>query len=196
MPTATRRGDLQVGGGFVADFPDYTEHKFYGYDIYADLDFSEHFGVEGEFRQANDHTIAADGTHVPQYQRNLEGGLRYHRTYGRLLPYAKFMAGVARMEYPPAPPPAPDTQPQALINYGFIAPGGGIDYQLTTHISVRADLEYQMWFAEPDQRLGYDSSAGTGGLPHGLTPIIYTGGVAWRFGSGQYVPRGDRRGIH
>jgi hypothetical protein len=197
MPTATRRGDLQIGGGFVADFPDYTEHKFYGYNIYGDLDFTEHFGIEGEFRQANDHTpIPGGGGNVPQYQRNIERGLRYHRTYGRIVPYAKFMTGLARMEYPPAPPPASQTTPLAYINYGFIAPGGGIDYILTTHITIRADLEYQMWFAEPDQRLGFDYFVGTGGLPNGLTPIVYTGGVAWRFGSGQYVPHGDRRGIH
>lgn len=195
-PTATRRGDLQVGGGFSYDFPDYSEHKFYGYSIYADLDFTEHFGVEGEFRQDNDHTVDASGHTVPQYQRNLDAGLRYHRVYGRFQPYAKFMAGLARMEYPPAPPPASQTTPLALINYGFIAPGGGVDYVISPHISLRADMEFQMWFKEPDPRLGYDYFAGTGGLPNGLTPIVYTGGIAWRFGSGQYVPHGDRRGIH
>lgn len=197
MATATRRGDLQVGAGFVADYPDYTEHKFFGYDIYADLDFTEHFGVEAEFRQANDHTPDPylNGGNTPQYQRNIEGGLRYHRTYGRFQPYGKFMAGLARMEYPPAPNGA-GTTPQAFINYGFIAPGGGVDYALSPHIILRADMEFQMWFKSPDPRLGYDNFAGTGGIPNGLTPIVYTGGIAWRFGSGQYVPHGDRRGIH
>lgn len=193
MPTATRRGDLQIGGGFVYDFPDYTPDKFYGYAIYADLDFTEHFGIEGEFRQANDHTVASNGVTIPQYQRNIEGGLRYHRNYHNFQPYAKFMAGLARMEYPPVPG---GTTAQALINYGFIAPGGGLDYRVSPHITVRADMEYQMWFRAPDPRLGYDNFAGTGGLPNGLTPIVYTGGIAWRFGSGQYVPHGDRRGIH
>ena len=197
MATATRRGDLQVGAGFVADYPDYTEHKFFGYDIYADLDFTEHFGVEAEFRQANDHTPDPylNGANTPQYQRNIEGGLRYHRTYGRFQPYGKFMAGLARMEYPPAPAGV-GTTPQAFINYGFIAPGGGVDYALSPHIILRADMEYQMWFKSPDPRLGYDYFAGTGGIPNGLSPIVYTGGIAWRFGSGQYVPHGDRRGIH
>ena len=192
-PTATRRGDLQIGGGFEYDFPDYTPDKFYGYNIYGDLDFLEHWGVEGEFRQANDHTVAPNGVTIPQYQRNIEGGARYHRTYVRLVPYAKIMAGLARMEYPPVPG---SKTPEAFINYGFVAPGGGIDYVVTPHITIRADMEFQMWFAEPDQRLGFDYFAGTGGLPHGLTPIVYTGGIAWRFGSGQYVPHGDRRGIH
>lgn len=197
MPTATRRGDLQVGGGFVADYPDYTQHKFFGYGLYADLDFTEHFGVEAEFRQANDTTQEPNGGGtVPQYQRNIAGGLRYHRTYGRFQPYAKFMAGLGRMEYPPPPPPAAQNMPQAYINYGFIAPGGGVDFALTPHIILRGDMEYQMWFKAPDPRLGYDNFAGTGGLPNGLTPIVYTGGIAWRFGTGQYVPHGDRKGIH
>lgn len=196
-PTATRTGDLQIGGAFVADFPDYTRHKFYGYGAYVDLDFSEHFGVEGEFRQAKDTTIDAyNGKTVPQYQRSFEGGLRYHRNYGRLVPYAKAMYGYANMEYPPYPPPADQTIPEAIVGYNFVAAGTGIDYRLIGHITVRADFEYQFWFASPNAHLGFDYNAGTGGLPNGLTPILYTGGVAWRFGSDHYSPRGGRRGLY
>ncbi len=198
-PTATRTGDLQIGGGFVADFPDYTRHKFYGYGIWADLDFTEHFGIEGEFRQAHDTTIDAfNQKTVPQYQRNIEGGLRYHRVYreGKMKPYAKVLYGYGVMEYPPYPPPADQTIPIGIIGYNFVAAGAGIDYRLSTHLVARADLEYQKWFAVPDAKLGYDYNAGTGGLPNGLTPIVYTGGIAWRFGADSYVPHGDRRGIH
>jgi opacity protein-like surface antigen len=196
-PTATRTGDLQIGGAFVANFPDYTRHKFYGYGFYADLDFSEHFGIEGEYRQANDTTTRiGGGGPVPQFQRNIEGGIRYHRTYGNFQPYVKAMYGYGVMEYPPYPPPASQAISEATIGYNFGAAGGGIDYRVSPHITVRADLEYQRWFATPNANLGFDYNAGTGGLPNGLTPIVYTGGIAWRFGSGNYVPHGDRRGIH
>jgi hypothetical protein len=198
--TATRTGDLQVGGGFVADYPDYTEHKFFGYAVYADLDFSEHFGVEGEFRQAHDTTEAiGGGGDVPQYQRNIEGGLRYHRSYRNdtFKPYAKIMYGYGVMEFPPYPLPASQLTPNGTAGYQFIAPGGGIDYVLagiSPHLVLRGDLEYQMWFAREDPGLGYDVNAGgKGGLPNGLTPIVYTGGIAWRFGTGQYIPHGNRR---
>ncbi len=196
-PTATRTGDLQVGGAFVADFPDYTRHKFYGYGFYADLDIGEHFGIEGEFRQANDTTINPNiNKVVPQFQRNIEGGLRYHRNYGRISPYAKVMYGYGVEEYPPYPAPASPTVPAATIGYNFLGIGTGIDYSFSTHITLRADFEYQSWFASSNPLLPIDPNVGKGGLPNGLTPIIYTGGVAWRFGAGNYVPHGDRRGIH
>jgi hypothetical protein len=196
--TATRTGDLQVGAGFVADYPDYTEHKFFGYAIYADLDFSEHFGIEGEFRQAHDTTpIIGGGPDTPEYQRNIEGGLRYHRTYGSreaIKPYAKIMYGYGVMQYPPYAPPASQTIPNGSAGYQFVAPGGGLDYVISPHLVLRGDLEYQMWFSRTDAGLGYDINAGgRGGLPNGLTPIVYTGGIAWRFGSGQYIPHGNRR---
>jgi hypothetical protein len=196
-PTATRTGDLQIGGAFIADFPDYTRHKFYGYGFYADLDFSEHWGVEGVYRQAHDTTQRiGGGGNVPQFQRNIEGGIRYHRTYNRLMPYAKIMYGYGVMQYPPDPPPASQATSIGQAGYDFVAAGGGIDYRFSPHITLRAELEYQDWFKLADPRLGFDYYAGTGGIPNGLSPIVYTGGIAWRFGSGQYVPHGDRRGIH
>jgi hypothetical protein len=195
--TASRTGDLQIGGAFAYNYPDYTTHKFWGYNIYGDLDFGEHFGVEGEFRQTNDHTerIGGGGT-VPQYQRNIEGGLRYHRDYGRFYPFAKFMYGYGGIEYPPYPPPASQAISAGTGSYNFVAPGGGFDFRVASHVTVRLDMEYQIWFAHSDNGLGYDiNQSGQGGIPAGLTPIIYEGGVAYRFGSGVYKPHGGRNGM-
>jgi hypothetical protein len=192
--TATRTGDLQIGGGFVADYPDYTEHKFFGYAIYADLDFSEHFGIEGEFRKAHDTTKTTGGGNVPQSQRTIDGGLRYHRTYGKLIPYVKAMYGYGVMQYPPYLPPASQSVSNGSAGYQFVAGGGGVDYVLFPHILLRGEMEYQRWFARVDNGLGYDINAGgQGGLPNGLTPILFTGGITYRFGSGQYIPHGNRR---
>jgi opacity protein-like surface antigen len=191
-PSAARSSELQVGGAFVADYPDYTRHKFYGYGFYADLDFGAHFGVEAEFHQANDRTVNPNTNKVvPQYQRTVEGGLRYHRTYGRLQPYAKAMYGYGVMEYPPYPLPADPTVSAATIGYNFFGLGTGLDYAVSTHISIRTDFEYQIWFPSSNPLLPIDSLVGKGGLPNGLTPILYTGGIAWRFGSGNYIPSGS-----
>jgi hypothetical protein len=192
--TASRTGDLQIGGAFSYNYPDYTTHKFYGYNVYADLDIGEHFGIEGEFRQTNDHTERQDGKGtVPQYQRNIEGGLRYHRDYGRFYPFAKFMYGYGGIEFPPYPPPADQGISAGTGNYSFIAPGGGFDYRVAPHITIRAAMEYQLWFSKTDIGLGYDpNQGGKGGIPVGLTPIIYEGGIAYRFGSGVYKPSARR----
>jgi len=194
MPTATRHGDLQVGGGFAANFPDYTPDKFYGYTIYADLDFTEHLGIEGEFRQTSDTTerIGGGGT-IPQYQRNFEVGLRYFRHYGRFVPYAKVLYGRGVLEYPPYPYPANQAIPAAIESYNFLGMGTGTDLIITQHIRARFDFEYQKWPAAASNLLPIDPYVGKGGLPQGLTPILYTGGIAWRFGSDHYVPRGSQR---
>jgi hypothetical protein len=183
--TATRVLDLQVGGLFVSDFPDYTRHKFYGYGVYADLDFTNHLGFEGEFRQANDTTqgqyqvFGQPNSTVIQHQRTYDGGLRYFRHYGRLAPYAKVMFGFASEEYPPFSPPAPQNVSAGTYGYHFLGLGTGTDIEITQHINARVDFETQQWFAATNS----PSPNNIGGLPRGLTPFLYSGGVAWRFGN-------------
>ena len=178
-PTATRTGDLQIGGGFVADFPDYTKHKFYGYGFYGDFDFIDHLGVEGEFRSATDSII-------PQSQKTYEVGPRYFRRYGRFIPYAKALVGHGSEGYPPF---SGSTTSAGSAGYNFFGLGTGVDIPLTYHMIVRTDFEYQRWFASTTPGALND----IGGLPRGLTPILYTGGVAWRFGSSDPIPRGRHR---
>ena len=183
--TATRVLDLQVGGMFVSDFPDYTRHKLYGYGVYADLDFTNHLGFEGEYRQASDTTngqytpIGQPNSTVLQHQRTYEGGLRYFRHISRFAPYAKVMFGVASMEYPPLPPPAPQNVSAGTFGYHFLGLGTGTDLEITQHINARFDFEAQEWFAAANSP-GVNN---IGGLPRGLTPFIYSGGIAWRFGN-------------
>jgi len=178
LPTATGPGYLKIGGGFAADFPDYTRHKFYGYGFYGTYDFTQHLGVEGEFHYTRD-------TIVPQYQRTFAVGGRYYRTYGRFMPYGKALFGFATMEFPPLPT-QPLTVAAGTATDHYVAYGAGVDIPLTWHIIARADLEYQHWFVTSNGA-AYNN---IGGLPRGLTPILYTGGVAWRFGSSDPKPRG------
>ncbi len=179
LPTATRMGDLKIGGGFVADFPDYTRHKFYGYGFYGDFDFTDHLGIEAEYRSASDSIL-------PQYQRSYEVGPRYFRHYGRFVPYAKALIGHGSEEYPPF---SGSTVSAGTGGYTFVGVGAGVDIPVTFHIIVRSDFEYQRWFSSTSPG-AYNN---INGLPRGLTPVLYTGGVAWRFGSDNLTPRGRHR---
>jgi hypothetical protein len=184
--TATRILDLQVGGLFVSDFPDYTRHKFYGYGFWGDLDFTNHLGFEFEFRQANDTTlgqyqgVGQPNSTVIQHQRTFDGGLRYFRHYGkRLQPYAKVVFGSASEEFPALPSASPAERlcgnlllslPRSRHRPGCCGHGA---YQR------RFDFEAQQWFAA----INSPSPNNIGDLPRGLTPFIYSGGVSWRFGN-------------
>lgn len=156
-PTQHQPGDLQIGAGFSYVYPDFGPDKLKGYTIYGDFDFLTHYGVEGEFRQANSGT----SSHI--YERNYLIGPRYVLHYGKLSPYAKLLIGRGVFNFPYFGNPP---QPFANLAYNMLAIGGGADYRIKPHFSVRADYEYQHWFS-------FEKSA--------LTPSVITIGAAYHF---------------
>jgi hypothetical protein len=155
-PTASKVFDAQVGGGFVLDNSDYGTRYYRGGGVYATLDFSTHFGAEIDFHQAN-YPLNA------MYERTYEVGGRYHRTYGRFSPYAKALygRGVFNFVYNGAV--------VANLAYNEFVAGGGVDYAVLPWLNVRGDYEYQSWHSFP---------------PNGLSPQLFTIGVAYHFPGG------------
>lgn len=157
-PTASRAGDLQVGGGFSSAASDYGR-RFNGGFAYFDFDFRQHFGIEGNFhfvKQSN-YTL---------YEKTYEIGGRYLRTYGNFVPYGKVMYGRGVFNFPPCPPPADQSKACANLAYNLYALGAGVDYKLNTSIHLRGDFEYQRWPGFP---------------PTGLTPVLISVGAAYHF---------------
>jgi opacity protein-like surface antigen len=150
-PTASRAVDLQIGGGFAFGGSDYIQGTFKGATAYADFDFRPHVGIEAEFHQIN--SPSGDES----YQRTYEIGARYLRTYGRLVPYAKFMIGRGDFNYPHG---------LADLSYNMFAFGGGADVKLNEYLHVRAEYEFQKWASFPNG---------------GLAPHIVTIGAAYHF---------------
>jgi len=152
VPTASRAGDVKIGGGFSSADSDYY-NRFNGGAAYFNYDFLPHIGVEGEF-----HFVS--GTN-DIYEKTYEAGGRYFRTYDRFVPYAKVMYGRGVFNYPPL-----GDGFRANLAYNLIAGGVGVDYKVKPFLYVRADWEYQTWF-------GFQSSS--------LTPDILTLGAAYHF---------------
>jgi hypothetical protein len=151
-PTATRPGDLKIGGGFSIANSDYYKH-FNGGAAYLNYDFLHHVGVEGEF-----HFVSGS---TGLYEKTYEVGGRYFRTYGKFVPYAKVMYGRGVFNYPPLPDGF-----RANLAYNLVAAGIGVDYKVKPWLYARADWEYQEWF-------GFQGSS--------LTPNIFIFGAAYRF---------------
>ncbi len=124
---------------------------FKGFALYTTLDFSSHFGGEFVFHQAR----SPNGNHAAE--RTYEIGPRYYRTYGRFNPYVKAMYGRGVFNYP---------EDVANLAYNLFAAGAGVDYALLGRVNLRADYEYQRWLSFP---------------PDGLTPMVFTIGVAYHF---------------
>jgi len=155
--TASRAGDLQLGVGYNNGTSDYVTNRISGYSGYATFDFSEHFGAEFDFHQANDPNSAV-------YQRSYEWGGRYLRHYDndRYRPYARLMYGRGVFNFP---------FNVANLAYNMMVGAGGVDIAIKPRINVRAEFEYQYWLSGP-------------GLTNGLTPMMINVGVAYHFPAG------------
>jgi len=150
--TATRLGNLKIGGGFSSANSDYYE-RFNGGAAYLNFDFRPHLGVEGEFHFVKDS--------LDLYEKTYEVGGRYYRTYRKYVPYAKVMYGRGVFNFPPL-----SDGFQANLAYNLMAGGLGVDYKVNPYLYVRADWEYQRWF-------GFQNSS--------LSPNIVTLGAAYHF---------------
>jgi hypothetical protein len=151
-PTASRVGDLKVGGGLSSAASDYGD-RYNGGAAYVNFDFLPHIGVEGEFHFVKDPNDL--------YEKTYEVGGRYFFHHGRLSPYAKVMYGRGVFNFPEE---ADGFRPN--LGYNIMAGGIGSDYILKPYLVVRADWEYQTWF-------GFENSS--------LSPNILTVGAAYRF---------------
>ncbi|HEX4577549.1 MAG TPA: outer membrane beta-barrel protein [Edaphobacter sp.] len=150
--TASRLGDLKIGGGFSIANSDYGD-RYKGGAAYVNFDFLPHIGVEGEFHFVKDSSDL--------YEKTYEVGARYRRTYGKFVPYGKAMYGRGVFNFPPLPD---GFRPN--LGYNLMAGGIGVDYKLKRYLYLRGDWEYQHWF-------GFQSSS--------LSPSILTIGGAYRF---------------
>ncbi len=94
------------------------------------------------------------------------GGVAYTwRHIHRIHPYAKALAGIGSIDFPPLPASPPTYRHDDRTITAF---GGGADLRIVRSIWLRADYEYQLW---PDLF----------GSPHPLTPYGITIGAVYDF---------------
>ncbi|HWB32233.1 MAG TPA: outer membrane beta-barrel protein [Acidobacteriaceae bacterium] len=157
MPTATGRGQLQVGAGYTMGKPDYGDEYIGGLAFFGDFDLTQHLGIEADVHLANLHTP------YDQAEDTYEVGPRFFWRKNRFTPYGKFMIGRGEFVIQEKEDNIGRSSSGSFM-YSF---GGGLDINFSHHITVRAfDFEYQKW---PNFEA------------HGLTPAMATVGVAYRF---------------
>jgi len=176
--TASRKLDLQVGGGYSNANSDYTTNRIGGFMIYADADFMRHIGVEINFHQVTD-------PNSPVYERTYEAGARYFRDYGRLRPYVKGLYGRGVFNSPVYDYYVPIScsggtctyqivETNFNLAYNMMVGGAGLDVTITPRVNVRVDYEYQKWFSGQ-------------GLTDGISPQVISIGAAYHFPPGRPV---------
>lgn len=169
--TATRRADLQLGGSFSYASPDYGADKLHGYGFYGDLDVKYHLGLEVDFHQLS-------GKDPILYERTYEIGPRFiYPIHDRFVPYIKGMYGRGVFNFPGYVTTSSGTQEVEVANlaYNIYTGGAGLDLKVLPGLNIRViDFEYQRWGNFP---------------PRGLTPTVFSFGVAYHFHGGDRYGR-------
>ena len=158
-PSAYERHiNLWAGAEFSNFQPDYFPvGRLDGMGAYVDWSMNTFVAVEGEMRflhfnttsgESQDHYLIGPKVSTPHWEK--------------FKPYAKFLVGLGKNTFP------------YNIGYGkyfAIAPGGGVDYELSPRFAVRADYEYQIWPSAPGV---------PGQTNNGMTPNGFSVGFAYR----------------
>lgn len=133
---------LTVGGMVSAFQPDYkgggligaSPQRLYGFGGYFDLNLKRWIGMEGEARWLRENSYV--GINEDNYLIGPRVKIREFKRLGAT-PYGKALFGIGHMNF---------EYGEAYGRFADLALGGGVDLQLTRHISVRAaDFEYQLW---------------------------------------------------
>ena len=168
LPTATGMGKTQVGAAFsyaTPDFwiqpkigdPKYQSQSIAGVTGYGDYDFTRHLGVEGDF-----HCLCLI-TSLDRAELTYFLGPRLMLPYGRFVLYGKALAGIRDL-YIQEQQDNVGLQSGSNIGYSI---GGGLDIFYNRKIVIRAfDYESQSW---------------PGYATNGISPSIFTFGLAYRF---------------
>jgi len=161
LPTASRIGDIQLGGGLTLGASGYNFNtiSLTGGASHATFDKRDYWGFEAGFHQVH------PSTDVTIYERTYEVGPRFFFTRGRLSPYAKFLVGRGVYNF---------SGNVANIAYNLYTVGGGADLALTPTLNLRADYELQSW-------LGFPIAT--------LHPSLFTIGLAYHFRTFPKPPR-------
>lgn len=150
-PTATALSNLQIGGGYSYSSTDYGHKGDQGITIFADYDIGVHWGLEANYHHTNLSTPELIG------EKSFTGGPRIILRAHHFKLYGKGFLGIGRLSTPAAYHDAG--------SYFLTGGGGGIEYLVGNHLTIRpADVEYEHW-----------------SFRHGLTPVVFTAGVAYRF---------------
>ncbi|MGA7155462.1 MAG: outer membrane beta-barrel protein [Acidobacteriaceae bacterium] len=166
IPTAKGPGSYVSVGGELSGFQaDYGQRVLAGGVVFAELNPTWRFGIEGEARYLRIHTDE-DVT-----ETNYLAGPRVMLKPGPLRPYVKFLAGAGKIEFP---------FDYAEGTFFTCAPGAGADYLIDDRWTLRlVDFEYQMW--------PHFSSYGE------LRPYGISVGVSFRLNSVEHYPKNATR---
>jgi hypothetical protein len=168
-PTAAQDIQLTVFGAASGDYTGLAGGRNLSFTAGIDLALAPWHGMRPTLELRGTYPIDK-GTIVAQ--KDVLGGLRLDFLLGRRVhPYGDFLFGRGEMNYVSGGytypvNPAPGIQPFTyLLSTTYVySPGAGFDFDLTNHLAIKVDGQYQQWGSVPTASGTLHSTLGTIGL--------------------------------
>ena len=172
LPTASRGFVPSAFAGLTGTYTGLNGGRNLGVTAGLDLGFRPFFGLLPSIEVRGTYPLD-DGQVVGE--EVAEGGLRVQKRYGRLRPYADVLFGRGELNYQNGGLAVP-TQAFRYIQTtsNVISPGLGLEVDLSPHVAVLFDGQFQIW------NVPFDPSGTTPNTGH-LFSFPGTLGVVYRF---------------
>jgi hypothetical protein len=165
-PTATRGLDLSAFGGVAGVDTGLSGGRNLSFVVGADLGFVPIHGVRPKLEVRGLYPM--DGGNIAS-QRSVLFGPRFDFLLNRRLhPYGDFVFGRGQVNYESGGYPfGGSVYLETTTN--VYSPGGGVDYDLSPHLSIKADAQFQRWGYMPTPSGSVWSKVGTIGVVYHFT---------------------------
>ena len=142
MPTATQQLYLSAFVGGTGTFTDLEGGKNLAITAGADLTFPSFHLFRPAFEIRGSYPV--DSGHISS-QKSFLLGPRVEYPLGRLHPYADFLVGRGQIDYLNGGFPLNCCSAVLISNTFVYSPGVGLDYDLTRHLALKADVQFEHW---------------------------------------------------
>jgi opacity protein-like surface antigen len=143
--------EIRAGVEYSNFLPDFgPPDRLAGIGVYVDLNTASRWSLEGEAR-----FLRFNGFNGESQSSYFIGPKITLFRPGKLRPYTKALFGIGQNNFP---------FKIGTGRYLALAPGGGVDYRLSSRIMLRGEYEYQLWPEAP----GVQDNPSNGMKPHGL----------------------------
>ena len=137
-PTATREIGLSAFGVLSGIHTGFESSKNLSLTAGADISFHPFRGIYPSLEIRGTAPLASGNL---ASQKNLLAGLKLAKPYGRVTPYANFLAGRTEFRYKtfPLTPDFSTYYVQSTSN--LFSPGGGVDFSISNQLSFKLDAQ-------------------------------------------------------
>lgn len=167
-PTASRSLDLSAFGGVAGVATSLSGGKNLSFVVGMDLGLTPIRGVRPVVEVRGLYPI--DGGNVASQKSILLGPRVDFLLNHRLRPYGDFLIGRGEMDYKNGGYLFDNAAVYVETTTNVYSPGGGVDYDLSSHLSFKVDMQLQHWDYTPTASGSLWSKVGTVGIVYRFAP--------------------------